>query len=361
MVRRRGMSVRLRLTLSYAAAIIITGTTLLTVVWLFLLRYVPRGHISIEYADGGKRVVPDRDDLLRAFIPPTAAMFLLMVTIGLLAAWFLAGHMLRPLHKLHDAAQRAVDGSLSHRVALTGKRDEFRDLSDVFDRMLEELERHVGEQQRFAANASHELRTPLAITRAILENASADPSANMPAVIERLSDVNAREIALVEALLMLAKAENSIIQHESTDLSLLAEDATEVFEPMATARSIRIHTDLQEARTVGDPALVQQLVTNLIHNAVVHNLPREGSVFVTTRQDAEAAVLVVENTGVALDVTSIATFTAAFQRGQRTTAHGQGVGLGLAIAASIVRAHHGELSLGPRPGGGMTATVRLPR
>lgn len=361
MARSRGMSVRLRLTLSYAAVIIVTGSVLLTVVWLFLLRYVPRGYISIEYQDGSKSVVPDRDDLLRAFIPPTTAMFALLVIVGLVGGWFLAGRMLRPLNRLHDAAQKASEGSFSHRVALDGKGDEFRDLSDVFDRMLDELELHVGEQQRFAANASHELRTPLAITRTLLENAASDPSTKTTELISKLSEVNAREIALVESLLLLAKAENTVARRELVDLSLFAEDAVETLGPLATSRGIRIDTDLHAAEATGDSALLLQMATNLVHNALVHNVPQVGTVTIRTRQRNDHAQLIVENTGEALDESAIATFTAAFQRGQRTTTHGSGVGLGLAIVASIVRAHRGELSLRPRLGGGLTVTVRLPR
>lgn len=368
--RRRGMSVRLRLTLTYAATVVITGSALLAVVWLFLLRYVPRGHISLSTPDGGRTIAPDRDDLIRAFIPPTTAIFLFLVIIGLLGGWLLAGRMLRPLETLHDAAQRAAEGSLSHRVALAGKRDEFRDLSDVFDRMLEELERHVGEQHRFAANASHELRTPLAIARVILENAAADPLADMSAVIARLSDVNAREIALVESLLLLARTENTVAAPAPVDLSLLAEDAIETLDPLAASRGIRLDADLDEAPASGDAALLQQLVTNLVHNAIVHNLPHGGHVSVRTRRvvvpegaadDPAWGELVVENSGAVVEEAAVATFTAAFQRGRRTTTHGDGVGLGLAIVASIARVHRGELLLAPRVGGGMTATVRLPR
>lgn len=361
MARSRGLSVRLRLTLSYAAVIILTGSILLSVVWLFLLRYVPRGYISIVYPDGGSSVVPDRDDLLRAFIPPTTAIFALLVVVGLAGGWFLAGRMLRPLARLHDAAQRASEGSLSHRVALEGRGDEFRDLSDAFDRMLDELERHVGEQQRFAANASHELRTPLAITRTMLDNAAADPATDTAELIGKLSEVNAREIALVESLLLLAKAENSLARRDPVDLSLLAEDAVETLEPFATSRGVRVDTDLESAETTGDISLLRQMTMNLVHNALVHNLPHSGRVVIRTRSTRDAARLVVENTGAVLEASAVATFTDAFQRGQRTVTHGSGVGLGLAIVASIVRVHRGELALAPRQGGGLVVTARLPR
>ncbi|WP_353115040.1 HAMP domain-containing sensor histidine kinase [Microbacterium sp.] len=362
MPRRPGMSVRLKLTLTYAGVVILTGAMLLTVVWLFLLRYVPNGNIWLD-GDGmnGRTYAPNQSDLVRAFIPPTAAMLIVLVLIGLIGGWFLAGRMLRPLDRLHEAAQLAADGSLSHRIRLKGPRDEFHDLADVFDRMLAQLERHVGEQQRFAANASHELRTPLATAAAMLDVAASDPQRDADQLIERLRTVNTRAIDLTESLLLLAKTEGGTQEHASVDLSLLAEDAIETLEPFASRRGIVFDTDLAPAGATGSPALLQQLATNLVHNAIVHNLPTGGGIAVRTRQDAQAAELTVGNTGAVIDETTIATLTEPFQRGQRTTEHGEGVGLGLAIVASIVRAHDGTLVLQPLSGGGLAVIVRLPR
>src|SRR5437764_14145148 len=114
--------------------------------------------------------------------------------------------MLAPLTRITDATRIAANGSLSHRIELAGRQDEFRELADAFDVMLTRLEAHVGEQQRFAANASHELRTPLAITQTILDVASNDPAYDRAKLIDRLSATNARAIDLTEALLMLSRA-----------------------------------------------------------------------------------------------------------------------------------------------------------
>ena len=112
---------------------------------------------------------------------------------------------------------------------------------------------------------------------------------------------------------------------------------------------------------VGSPALLLQLVTNLLHNAVVHNAADGGTVWVTTGTSAGTAALTVENTGDVLAPELVSTLTEPFQRGTqriRTDEHA-GVGLGLAIVQSIVRAHDGTLELTPRPTGGLTVTVRL--
>ncbi|UJP09335.1 HAMP domain-containing histidine kinase [Microbacterium sp. KUDC0406] len=360
MARSRGMSVRARLALSYAGVIVLTGAALLTVVWAFLLRYVPSGSGWMQGADGTVRVVPSQGDLVRAFTPPTVAMFALLVVCGLVGGWFLAGRMLRPLGRLHEAAGLAASGSLSHRVSLPGRGDEFTDLADAFDRMLAELERHVGEQQRFAANASHELRTPLAITRTMLEVAAADPSIDREELIARLTAVNTRAIGLTESLLLLSRADRAVRESTPVDLALLAEDAIETLAPLAASRGVVFDTELSSAVTAGSPTLLQQLATNLVHNAIVHNLPSGGGVAVRTSSEAEAVVLVVGNNGAELSEQEVAHLTEPFQHGARTTEHGEGVGLGLAIAASIVRAHDGTLSLAPLAGGGLVATVRLP-
>src|SRR5919204_6002713 len=170
MDRAPGLSVRLKLTLSYAGFLMLAGTLLLAVVWVFLLRYVPDGTIR---AVGP--TIPNQSDLVRAFAPRAAAVLAFLLVFGLVGGWILAGRMLSPVTRITDATRRAANGSLSHRIEMRGGNDEFRELADAFDTMLAQLEANVAEQQRFAANASHELRTPLAITQTLLDVARKDP------------------------------------------------------------------------------------------------------------------------------------------------------------------------------------------
>src|SRR4029450_5682578 len=107
--------------------------------------------------------------LLRYVAPIAAIVMAFLLVFGLLGGWFLAGRMLAPVARITDATRLAANGSLSHRIQLEGRSDEFRELADAFDTMLARLEAHIAEQERFAANASHELRTPLAITQTLLE------------------------------------------------------------------------------------------------------------------------------------------------------------------------------------------------
>lgn len=354
--RRAGASVRLRLTLSYAGFLLLAGALFLAVVWLFLLRYVPATASS-----GPGTFSPGRDDLVRAFAPAVAWALVFLLLFGLLGGWILAGRMLAPLARITSATRMAAAGSLSHRIELEGRQDEFRELADSFDAMLARLEAHVAEQQRFAANASHELRTPLAITQTLLDVARRDPNREGDELDERLRVVNARAIELIEALLLLSRTEQRSFIREDVDLSLLAEEAIETLLPLAEKHGVVIESSVEITPAVGSPALLLQLTTNLLHNAIVHNLPEHGTVRVGTTVGPGTAVLSVENTGDQLSPRLLSTLTEPFQRGTgRIRSDHAGVGLGLAIAKSITQAHDGTLTLSPRAEGGLCVTVQLP-
>jgi len=364
--RAPGLSVRLKLTLSYAGFLMLAGVLMLAAAWLAgrhgqssesLLRYVPDGAIS---ALGG--LVPGNDSfLLRAFAPAAGIVLAFLLVFGLLGGWLLAGRMLAPLSRITDATRMGADGSLSHRIRLEGRKDEFRELADSFDAMLARLEAHVAEQQRFAANASHELRTPLAITQTLLDVARNDPNRDNGALVDRLHAVNTRAIDLTEALLLLSRADRRSFTREHVDLSLIAEEATETLLPLAEKRGLTIETSGEMTPTSGSQALLLQMSTNLVHNAIVHNLPEEGTVWVTTSVHPKSAVLTVENTGEKLTPQSVTTLAEPFLRGtERLRTDHAGVGLGLAIVRSITQAHDGALTLTPRAAGGLRVTVELP-
>jgi two-component system, OmpR family, sensor histidine kinase VanS len=350
--RAPGLSVRLKLTLSYAGFLMIAGAVLLAAGYFSLSRGVHPGVIFI---------VRSHADLLRSFAPIAAIVMAFLLVFGLLGGWFLAGRMLAPLTSITDATRIAATGSLSHRIRLPGRSDEFRELADAFDAMLARLEAHVAEQQRFAANASHELRTPLAITQTLLDVARNDPNRDGGELDERLRAVNARAIDLTQALLLLSRADQRSFVPEDVDLSLIAEEASETLLPLAEQRGITIETSGDMTPTVGSPALLLQLATNLVHNAIVHNLPEQGTVWATTSVHPRSAVLTVENTGEKLTPQLVATLVEPFQRGsKRIRTDHAGVGLGLAIVKSITQAHDGRLTLTPRAAGGLCVTVQLP-
>jgi len=354
--RAPGLSVRLKLTLSYAGFLMLAGAVLLAVVWVFLLRYVADG--PIRRLSG---FVPNRSDLPEAFAPRAAAVLAFLLLFGLVGGWLLAGRMLAPLTRITDATRRAANGSLSHRIRLPGRSDEFRELADGFDTMLARLDAQLAEHQRFAANASHELRTPLAITQTLLDVIRNDPDREEDVLIERLHAVNARAIHLTEALLLLSRTDQRSFTREPVDLSLIAEEASETLLPLAEKHGVTIETSGDITPTIGSHALLLQLTTNLVHNAIVHNLPERGTVQVNTAVHPEAVTLTVENTGDTLAPHLVATLTEPFQRGtERIRGDHAGLGLGLAIVKSITQAHDGTLTIVPRQGGGIRVTATLP-
>ena len=361
MDRDPGLSVRLKLTLSYAGFLVLAGALLLAL-WVVLMRYFPHAPIIRATRSGiGGAFVPGRSPAQRAFGQAAVVVLAFLLVFGLVGGWILADRMLAPLTRITDATRTAATGSLSHRIRLPGRKDEFRELADTFDTMLARLEAHVAEQQRFAANASHELRTPLAITQTVLDVARNDPNRDNDELVDRLRVVNTRAIDLTEALLLLSRADRRSFTREHVDLSLVAEEATETLLPLAEKHGVAIETSSETTPTIGSEALLLQLSTNLVHNAIVHNLPQQGTVWVRTSAHRNTLMLSVENTGEKLTRQLVSTLAEPFLRGtERIRSDHAGVGLGLAIVKSITHAHDGTLTIEPRAAGGLCVTVQLP-
>lgn len=357
-------SVRVRLALSYAAFLVVAGIVLLAIAF-FLVRYVPDGNFTVTWPDGTTRFVPNRSDLLRAFFPVAMLVMVFLLVVGTVGGWLIAGVMVRPLRTITDAAHEVAAGRLDHRIGMTDRRDEFGVLADTFDEMLDRIQRDLEQQRRFAANASHELRTPIAVSRAVIDVARADPDRDVDAVFDELSHANARQAALVEQLLLLARVENGLTDaREQIDLALVTESAVE--ELLGFAGDLDVTLDTAPAAIDGSPVLVRQVVTALVQNAIVHNVPG-GAIDVLTRGHGAQVELVVSNTGRVIGDDEVATLSEPFQRGDATrraaaarTDPAGGLGLGLAITRAVVHAHRGRLTLAPRDGGGLVATVTLP-
>ena len=357
--RAPGLSVRLKLTLSYVGFLTLASVLMLAAVWVVVLRYIPDGVIAHLHPSWW--FVTNRSDPLNGFASTAAIVLAFLLVVGAVAGWLLAGRMLAPLTRITEATRLAAEGSLSHRIRLDGRNDELRELADSFDAMLARLEAHVAEQQRFAANASHELRTPLAVTQTLLDVARTDPGRDAGELVDRLHVVNARAIDLTEALLLLSRANQRTFTRQHVDLSLVVEEASETLLSLAEDHGVTIETSGDITPTTGSHALLLQMTTNLVHNAIVHNLPRHGTVWVTTSFDSQSVVLTVENTGEQLSRAMVANLVEPFLRGtERVRTSHAGVGLGLAIVESITRAHDGTLTLTPREAGGLRVTVQLP-
>jgi two-component system sensor histidine kinase VanS len=365
-------TVRLRLTLLYGGLFFISGLVLLAITYLIFRRasrvnlIVPNGPshraaaldaaTELRYAE----LVRHSTDALHHGLLRSVIVLAIMTVVSIALGWLVAGRVLRPLRAMTASTRQISERNLNERLALAGPRDELKDLADTIDGLLARLQAHVAEQQRFAANASHELRTPLAIMQTLLDVARSDPSRD-DELVERLHDVNTRAIDLTEALLLLSRAGQRSFAREDIDLSLMAEEASETLLPLAEERGVTIETSVEMTPTIGSRALLLQLSTNLVHNAIVHNLPDQGTVWVSTSARPDVVELTVENTGETLAPQMVSTLTEPFLRGdERVRGDHAGVGLGLAIINSITQAHDGTLTLTPRAAGGLRVTVQLP-
>jgi two-component system sensor histidine kinase VanS len=373
MQRLLSPTVRLRLTMLYGGLFFLSGLVLLAISYLFF-RDAAGVNLIVPTGSTARTNGPDAEtelrfqeavgrstDALHQGLLRAVIVLVIMTLISIALGWLVAGRVLRPLRAMTATTRQISERNLNERLALSGPRDELKDLADTIDGLLARLEAHVAEQQRLAANASHELRTPLAVTQSILEVARNDPNSDNGELVERLSAVNTRAIDLTEALLLLSRADQRSFTREPVDLSLMAEEATEALLPLAEKRGVRIETSGETTLGIGSRALLLQLSTNLVHNAIVHNLPDHGIVWVSTSARPDVVELAVENTGETLAPEMVSTLAEPFLRGdERVRTDHAGVGLGLAIAKSITRAHEGTLTLTPREAGGLRVTVRLP-
>lgn len=360
--RERGLSVRLKLTLSYAAFVVLVGVAVFALGFLSL-RFIPDGNL---WAQSGE-FVPRRVDLLATYVRYAWWALVALTAVGLIGGWLVAGLMLRPLTRITDAASRARDGAFDQRIALPGRRDELTDLADTFDAMLARVQHTIDEQRRFAANASHELRTPHAVTRTMLEVARADPDGrDVERLLARLAEMNERSIAITESLLALSKlTAGGELHREPVALDGLVTEvlAEQADEAAAAGVEISLDPGSGDATVRGDAVLLRQVVVNLARNAIVHNRPDEARLHVGVSADASGVLLTVANSGPRMSPAIVATLVEPFVRGAGRTRRGaaDGAGLGLAIVASIVRAHGGLLDLDPLSEGGLRVRVRLPR
>jgi signal transduction histidine kinase len=281
--------------------------------------------------------------------------------------WMIAGRVLRPLSTITAAARRIAASSLHERLALQGPDDELKELADTLDNLLARLEASFDAQRRFAANASHELRTPLTRERTLLQVTRADPASSTgtwQAVSEELLASNAEQERLIEALLTLASGEADAGRREPLNLAVIVSAAIESNRSAIGRLGLHVSADVEPAILDGDPLLVQQLVTNLIDNAVRHNIPG-GDVRVATGTGGTSGgqvVLSVANSGPVIPPVEVDRLFQPFQRfGPRPARRDGGHGLGLSIVRTIATSHDATVTARAQPGGGLAVDVTFPR
>ena len=369
--RWRHLSIRARLTATYAGLVTISGPVLIILVY-FYTRY-----ITLSIAFGPPQQVPAIDlttpqvaqvdtnlfELLGAILRSAVGALLLLAVVSGTVGWVLAGRMLRPLSSMNAAAKRAASGDLSQRLALSGPRDEIHDLADTFDTMLASLERSFSVHRRFAANASHELRTPLATTQTMIDVVLSDPDASaedLRRVLTRVLETNRANRETIDALLDLADAQSGRLAHEDVDMEATVRDALGIIAPEVAEHDLHVSTHLLPARVPGDPVLLRQSVSNLLRNAARYNT-EGGRITVDMTRLNDGLRLTIRNDGPLVAAESVESLREPFVRGEgRGRTRGSGHGLGLAIVTAVATAHGGSLRLSANPAGGLTAVLELP-
>ncbi|MER5936504.1 HAMP domain-containing sensor histidine kinase [Streptomyces sp. NPDC001928] len=384
-------TIRIRLTLLYGGMFLIAGILLLSIIYLLAAQAINTGNEPLFKIVNGNQLQVTSDncpaikdssltisqfnDAISACIDDQRRVALddllsrsLLALLGLAIIAFafgyaMAGRVLSPLGRITRTARAVAGSDLSRRIELDGPDDELKELADTFDEMLERLQRAFTAQQRFVGNASHELRTPLAINRTLLEVHLSDP--NAPMELQQLGKTllatNERSEQLVEGLLLLARSDNQIVERKPVDLAEVAEQAVDQVHAEAAAKGVLIRGEQKPAVVQGNGVLLERIALNLVQNAVRYNIPEDGWVEVTTEIQHGQAVLVVSNTGPVVPAYEIDNLFEPFRR-LRTerTGSDKGVGLGLSIVRSVVRAHGGHIAAQPREGGGLVMRVTLP-
>jgi signal transduction histidine kinase len=380
--RPRPSTIRVRLTMLYAAVFFVAGAVLVALMMLYLAHALDGQVIArIGATEQAPELPPqaqqelrvqfqrDRDHVLGAML---TASLVSLGAIGVLAAglgWLVADRALRPLQQISATARRIADRNLHERIALTGRNDEIKDLADTIDAMLERLDRSFDSQRRFVANASHELRTPLTLNRTLIEVTLDDPQTaeSVRQLGTTLLAINRRHEHLIDGLLTLASSEQRIAQPAPVDLADIARHLTIERQADADRAGIEISTDLRPAPVTGDPVLLERLAHNLIDNAIRYNRPSDGAITLATDTVDGHARLTVSNTGPAVPSYEIPTLFQPFRRLPTTErlaepagSRHRGAGLGLSIVAAVAHVHGGDVHAQPGDDGGLTIRVEIP-
>ncbi|MEU4217365.1 ATP-binding protein [Actinoplanes sp. NPDC026623] len=388
-----GMRVRLRLTVLYGGLFLLSGAVLLTITYLLVAHGGPNIVMSTrsQSTSGGQSIstyvlgslpegarlpeaeqriaralqaqaVQQQAQIMHKLLVRSGVALAVMSVVSVALGWLMAGRVLRPLQTMTGTIRLISARNVHERLAVTGPRDELKDLADTVDGLLGRLEAALDSHKRFVANAAHELRTPLTLEHALLEEAVLDPDAtadSFRAQFEQLMVVSEQQARLLESLLVLATSERGPDRLESVDLSGLAGDVLRAARPRARERDLAVTADVSPASVTGDPALVERLVANLVDNAMSYNVPG-GQVEVATGAQGARCFLSVTNTGPPVPPEMVDLLLNPFQRLHRSAADDGHHGLGLSIVQSIAVAHSAELIVRARPEGGLVIRVLFP-
>jgi signal transduction histidine kinase len=297
------------------------------------------------------------------FLIGSCIVLLAMIGVSVLLGWLAAGRVLRPLRTMTATTRQISERNLHERLALTGPDDELKDLGNTIDGLLARLDAAFDSQRRFVANASHELRTPLMLSQTLLQVALADPDVTLDSLrvaCQEAIDAGKDQAQLIDALLTLARSQRGLEHREPVDLAAVVRDALAVHEPSAAAAGLQVDATLDPAEASGNARLIHRLASNLIDNAIRHNITG-GHVEVKLAARTTEATLTVTNTGLPVSPDQVNRLLEPFQRAApERSASPDGLGLGLSIVADIAEAHGATLQVRPQTEGGLIVAVSFP-
>ena len=381
-MRELRLSVRTRLTAWYGGLFALAGTALLVTNYLLVAATLPDPNAFVaavastelsEYATEATRGVAPlsaepsvaittvedyRASALGTLLVQSAVALLITVVFAAWLGWVMASRVLQPLHSITNTAHQLGADDLSRRINHEGPDDELKDLADTFDGMLDRLAGAFDSQKRFVANASHELRTPLAVQRTLIEVAMGAPNATpeLTRLGQHLLDTNLRSEKLIDGLLLLARSDRGLTDRQQVRLHDVVADVVTACSELAHSRQVRVLVSTKRRVVDGDPVLLSHLVSNLVRNAILYNVPG-GTVHVEV--DSEPALRVV-NTGEPIPADVIPGLFEPFRRFRTERLAAEGTGLGLSLVRSIATAHDGSVTGRPNVGGGLILEVNLP-
>jgi signal transduction histidine kinase len=324
----------------------------------------PRAYLARQAAlrDAAERTV--RAQMHREVVTDFSLALIGTTLLSLVAGWFVAGRMLRPVSRITSTARRVAAGADLHaRIGATGPNDELRELADTFDEMLERLDRVFASQRSFVANAAHELRTPLAVLRAEVEDRLDDPNvgeAELRDMAGVVDEAVQRAQQLIGSLLILARSQDELRRHEPVELGEAVAAVAQRMRPTFNDDGIELDVRGGSVAVDGDGTLVERLIENLLTNALRYNQPH-GFVSVAVEREGATARLVVANSGPSVASDAVPRlFEPFFRTDDSRSRDSGGAGLGLSIVAAVASAHAGAATASARPGGGLVITVTLP-
>ncbi|MCL1799893.1 MAG: HAMP domain-containing histidine kinase [Promicromonosporaceae bacterium] len=299
-------------------------------------------------------------NVVHALVGWSLAILAAFTALAVVAANWLARRSLNRVAAITTAAQGITHSDLAQRLNVMGPNDEVKELGDSLDSMLDRIQAAFERQDQFIAGASHELRTPLTTTRTMLEIplAQGRVPVDLEPNIQAALAANHRSEELISALLMIARMPGAdSIPAEHIYLPEFAVQIETEFGPGLSARELTIRTKLEPALALVNLDLLLLAVTNLMENATKY---AESKIGIVTGITDGSAWIEILNDGPLVTEAEVAAWLQPFQRGAQSRLAGGGLGLGLALVTAAAKGMGGQLSLTPRPQGGVTARLSLP-